>query len=296
MFQEGLDRPTSLSGHLSRPSSRNAFGDLVGAAGLSDTHSSALCNGVESLEMLRTAAASPGLVGVKSHNTTTTHSFASAVGSSLSRSSTPEAQLLGRSTASGIPRVGSRVGPIEKKSAVGSNVQHDPSYEIAEPSEIAAKLTNLTLSQARYADEVNQRQSHSDFLYNMPNGRNLQQQFLERSSEKNLSFSSNNAEFSRNNGILSNLNGSVINSNGQVEVPKRSSSANLFSNVNSEGFGGLDGSVIHRKNAPMASGVDFNVGVPRRDSSNQKLSSGVKTQFDGGFPPFFLEIFKYIVF
>ncbi|KAI9156996.1 hypothetical protein LWI28_015235 [Acer negundo] len=294
IVQEGLDRPTSLSGHLSRPSSRNAFGDIVGTAGVSDTHPAGLCNGAESLEILRSTAASPGLVGVKSHNTTTSHSFSSAVGSSLSRSTTPEAQLIGRSTGSGLPRVGSRVGPIEKKSVVGSNVQNDHSSGMNELSEIAAKLSNISLSQVRYADEVSQRQSQiqlqldqdnqADFLYNMPNGRNhgLRQQFIDKSNAGNLSFSSNYTDFSRKNGIVPNHNVSMINSNGQVEIPKRSSSANLFSNVNSAGFGVLDGSAVHHQNANVSS-VDFTVNVPSDYSVNQKLSSGVKKQFDAAF-------------
>ncbi|KAL5801764.1 hypothetical protein ACOSQ3_033396 [Xanthoceras sorbifolium] len=288
IVQEGIDRPTSLSGHLSRPPSRNAFGDIVGT----DTHPAGLCNGVESLEILRSAAASPGVVGVKSHNATSSHSFASAVGSSLSRSSTPEAQLLGRSTGSGLPRVGSRVGPIEKKSAVGSNVQNDHSSGMNELSEMAAKLTNLSLSQVGYADDVSQRQSQlqlqlnqdnkPNFLYNMPNGRNhgLQQQFMEKSNAENLSFSSNYTDFARKNGIVPNPNASMVNSNGQVDIPKRNSSANLFSNMNSAGFGGLDGSV-HQQNANVSS-VDFTVNVPRYYSANQKLSSGVKNELDAG--------------
>ncbi|KAK0592436.1 hypothetical protein LWI29_019158 [Acer saccharum] len=57
--------------------------------------------------------------------------------------------------------------------------------------------------------------------------------------------------------------------------------ANLFSNVNSAGFGGLDGSAIHHQNANVSS-VDFTVIVPGDYSVNQKLSSGVKKQFDAG--------------
>ncbi|KAK2634057.1 hypothetical protein Ddye_028849 [Dipteronia dyeriana] len=293
IVQEGLDRPTSLSGHLSCPSSHNAFGDIVGTAGVSDTHPAGLCNGAESFEILCSTAASPRLVGVKSHNTTTSHSFSSAVGSSLSRSTTPEAQLIGRSTGSGLPHVGSRVGPIEKKSAVASNVQNDHLSGMNELSEIAAKLSNLSLSQARYADEVSQRQSQiqlqldqdnqADFLYNIPNGRShgLRQQFIDMSNAGNLSFSSNYTNFSRKNGIVPNHNVSMINSNGQVEIPKRSSSANLFSNVNSAGFGGLDGSAVQHQNANVSS-LAFNVNVPSGYFVNQKLSSGVKKQFDAG--------------
>ncbi|KAJ4720751.1 putative Pumilio [Melia azedarach] len=284
ILQEGLDRPASLSGHLSRPASRNSFGDIVGATGVSDACPVGLCNGAESLEVMHSAAASPGFVGVKSHNRIPSHSFASAVGSSLSRSTTPEAQLVGRSPGSGLPPVGSRVGPIEKKGAVGSNVQND-----SELAEIAATLSGLSLSNIRHATEVShvpsQRQldqdNQCDFLYDRPNGHNqsLQQQLIAKSNAENLSFSTNYIDFTRENGIVPNLNAASINSSRQVNIPKRTSSPNLYSKMNSTGFGSLEGSVARHQNANMSS-VDFATNLPGDYSVNQKLNSMVKHHLD----------------
>ncbi|KDO48818.1 hypothetical protein CISIN_1g001685mg [Citrus sinensis] len=282
LFQEGLDRPASLSGHLSRPASCNAYGEIVGT-GIADAHRAGSCNGAESLEVLHSAAASPGLVRTKSHNRIPSHSFASAVGSSLSRSTTPEAQLVGRSSGSGLPPVGSRVGAVEKNGAVGSNVQND-----IELADIAATLSGLSLSNIRHADEVSHVQSQlqlnpdnqSDFLYDTSNGHNqsMKQQFMDKSTADNLAFSTHYIDFTRKNGIVPNLNASAINSNGQVNILKRTSSPNLYSKMNSTGFGGSSRSVGRQQNANISS-LDF-TNVSGDYSVNQKLNSLVNHHFD----------------
>ncbi|XP_031257324.1 pumilio homolog 4 [Pistacia vera] len=268
ILQEGLEQPASLS----RPASCNTFRDGSGAAGISNAHPAASCNAVESLEVLQSAVAPPGLVGVKSLNRTASHSFTSAVGSSLSRSTTPEAQLIGRSPGSGLlPPVGSRVGPIEKKGAVGSNVQNDRSAGMTELAEIAATLSGLSLSNIRHADEDSHARSQlqldqdnqSEFLYNMSNGHNqsLQQQVIDKSNAENLSFAANYIDFSRKNGIVPSHSGSIINSNGQVNVPRRTTSLNVYSKVKPTGFGSSEGSVIRHQNANISS-ADFAGNAP----------------------------------
>lgn len=278
ILQEGLDRPASLSGHLSHPTSRNAYGEIVGT-GIADAHPAGSSNGAESLEVLHSAAASPGLVRAKSHNRIPSHSFASAVGSSLSRSTTPEAQLVGRSSGSGLPPVGSRVGAIEKKGAVGSNVQND-----SELADIAATLSGLSLSNIRHADEVNHVQSQlqlnrdnqSDFLYDTPDGysQSMQHQLIDKSNAESLAFSTHYIDFTRKNGIVPNLNASAINSNGQVNIPKQTSSSNLYSKMNSTGLGSLEASVGRHQNANNFTNVSGDY------SGNQKLNSMVKHHFD----------------
>lgn len=282
VFQEGLDQPASLSGHLLRPASGNTYGDIVGT-GISDAHPSGSCNGAESFEVFRSAAASPGLVRVKSHNRIPSHSFASAVGSSLSRSTTPEAQLVGRSSGSGLPPVGSRVGPVEKRGSVRSTGQND-----RELVDIAATLSGLSLSNISHADEVTHVQSQlqlnrnnqSDFLYDMPNGHNqsIQQQLIEKSNAENLAFSTSYNDFTWKNRSVPNLNASTIN--GQVNIPKITSSPNLHSKMNSTGFRNLEGSAGRHQNENNSS-LDL-TNVPGDYSVNQKLNSVVEHHFDTG--------------
>lgn len=90
IIREGLDRPATMSAHLSRSPSRNSFDNTLGSMGTNNPSSLELCNRVDSLVRNLKSGVS---------------SFATAVGLSLSRSTIPEPLLLG----SGHPPVGSGV-------------------------------------------------------------------------------------------------------------------------------------------------------------------------------------------
>ncbi|XP_021625633.1 pumilio homolog 4 isoform X3 [Manihot esculenta] len=252
IVQEGSDRPASLSGHLSSPASHNAFGDLVGTMGMCDPYQPGLCGGLDSLEGLGSGSASLGMVRVQSHGSAVSHSFSSALGSSLSRSTTPEQKLVGRSPSPGLPPLGSRVAPLEKRNVVGSTNQNGHSSGINELGEIAATLSGLNLSNIRHAEQDGHvhLNKQPDFLFNTSNGHNhLQQQLIQMSNAENLSFSSNYIDVARKNGGLPNLNASEFISHGEVSIPKRTTFANLHSK--SSGFGGLERSDGHNQNAKV---------------------------------------------
>ncbi|KAK8542184.1 hypothetical protein V6N13_137241 [Hibiscus sabdariffa] len=243
ILQDGLDRPATLSGHLSRPASRNAFSDVLDEASIADSGPPGFLNGSESMESLPAGVAHPGMVGVQSHGKTTSNSFASAVGSSLSRSTTPEQHLVGKSPGSGLPPAGSKISHTEKKN-IGSNVQNGHSSAVPELAEIAATLSGLSLSRTRNVDKNAHMRSHIqadldnqlDFSFNMPNGHNqsVQQQFIDQSNAEKLSFSTNYVDLAREKGIAPNINASKIISNGQVSLPRRtSSSADLYAKAHS---------------------------------------------------------------
>ncbi|KAK8531834.1 hypothetical protein V6N12_053294 [Hibiscus sabdariffa] len=243
ILQDGLDRPATLSGHLSRPASRNAFSDVLDEASIADSGRLGFLNGPESMESLPAGVAHPGMVGVQSHGKTTSNSFASAVGSSLSRSTTPEQHLVGKSPGSGLPPAGSKISHTEKKN-IGSNVQNGHSSSVPELAEIAATLSGLSLSRTRNVDKNAHMRSHIqadldnqlDFSFNMPNGHNqsVQQQFIDQSNAEKLSFSTNYVDLAREKGIAPNINASKNISNGQVSLPRRtSSSADLYAKAHS---------------------------------------------------------------
>lgn len=191
ILQEGLDQPTSIPGHLSSPASHTTFSDLLDTTGECDPHQVGLHDGMESLEGLYSGAATTAFTGTQSHSNTFSHSFASAVGSSLSRSTTPEQQLLGRPAISSLHPVGSRVGPIEKKNAVGMIVQNNHSSGITELGEIANTLSGLNLLNTRLTDQESHTRgqlqmdldSEPHFPFNMSNGAEqaLHQQLIETS-------------------------------------------------------------------------------------------------------------------
>ncbi|XVE75391.1 hypothetical protein DITRI_Ditri12bG0090600 [Diplodiscus trichospermus] len=292
ILQDGPDRPTNSSGHQSRPASRNAFSDMLDAVSNGDPSPPGFCNGPELLEGLPVGVAHLGMTGVQSHVKTTSHSFAPVVGSSLSRSTTPEQHLVGRSPGSGLPAVGSKVSHTEKKNVIGSNVQNGHSFAVPELAEISATLSGLTLSKTRQADENSHMRSHFqadldnqlDFSLGMPNCHNLSvlQQFIDKSSAEKLLFSTNHIELAREKGVSPNNNASKISSNAQVSIPKRtSSSADLYTKVHPLGLGSFERSDGGHPNVNLAN-TDFIGHPPGAYSVNQELNSAIKNHLNAG--------------
>ncbi|KAJ6350014.1 hypothetical protein OIU78_006241 [Salix suchowensis] len=291
ILQEGLDQPTSIPGYLSSPASRSTFANLLKTTGECDPHQVGLCDGMESQEGLHSGAAITDFTGTQSHISTFSRSFASAVGSSLSRSTTPEQQLLGRPAISSLRPVGSRVGPIEKKNVAGMTVQNNHSSGITELGENADTLSGLRLMNTRLTDEASHirgqlqmdPESELDFPFNMSNGadQDLHQQLIETSKVESLSFSIHHTDMLRNYGIIPNHNASKISYNGEVTIPRRtSSSTNLHSQMNSLGLGSLERSNVYHQNANIPI-VDFTGHVPD-DYSTLKLNSMIKNHLDTG--------------
>lgn len=273
---------------MSRPSSVNAFGEYVDPSGTSELHPAVLHNEVDSLEQqLHSGATLPGLTAVQDHNTTLSHSFSSAVGSSLSRSTTPEQQLIGRSPTPGLPPVGSRVGPIEKKNTVGGAVQNGHAPGINELGELAAKLSGLSMSNFRHKDEdgygQNQVQmdlnNQPDFTFNIPGAskQSFHQHFIEKPNAENYSHSTNFVDMARNE-VIANLNASKISHKGQLSIPKRfSSSVNLLSNANATSIENFDTLEVHQNvNIPGSDFISHSYGAsPLNQSSvNSHLGAG----------------------
>lgn len=290
IVQEGLDQPNSLSGNLSRLASRNAFGDTMDAKSIPDFHSARLCNRGESIEGLHSGATPLNLVGVQS-GTTVSHTFSSALGSSLPRSTTPEPQQVGKTASSGLPPVGSsRVSYLEKKSIVGSTLQNSHPVGVTEVADIAANLSGLNLSKAKHADEDGHLQSllqlnvdnQSDLVLKMPVGHNqsLQQKLTtDKSSAGELSMTTNYVNLARQNGVVPSLTDSKISSNMQANFPKRtSSSANLYSKVNSLGFGNLEGSSFHP--STNIQGFDFSSHITGTYPVNENFDSAYNNHIE----------------
>lgn len=282
ILQEGLDRPASLSSPFPRPASHNAFGDVVDGTAISDCYPAELCNGVESIKSLHSRSSAPGNVRLQSPGATVSHSFPSAVGSSLSRSTTPEPQLAARLPVSGLPPVSNRVYPVEKN-IVDMNVQNGRSSSMTELSNITATLSGLSMSRNRCVDENSHLQSQlhaefddqSDFLLNMPNGnsQSVQQQLTDKSKAAKPYTSTNYLDLARKNRIVTDLD-------GQINFPKRTfSSASLYSKVNSSGLSSLEGPSYQNANIPS---IDFTGHVPSGYHVNQKLNTMINNHNDSG--------------
>ncbi|XP_077226162.1 pumilio homolog 1-like [Tasmannia lanceolata] len=295
IFQEEIGRSTSISGHLSRPLSRNAFDDVADPMGVSDAQLAQLHNDLEAVDILSSGETVPGLVRLQSHGSSISHSFASTLGPSLSRSTTPDGQLVGRPQGPCLPPVGGRVSVPDKKSIVGSNAFNDISSSMADCTEISATLSGLSISKNRLLDEESHLQSQlqqefsdkPNYLFDMPNGhsQSLHQQLIDKSEAQPLASPTPllpYTKFSTNNGIITDLNFLKITSDGQGNLPKRSSSsANLYLKVPATGSASLEGSSVHYQNIDVP-----NLDITGHDLSgyavNQRLPSMMDGHLDAG--------------
>ncbi|KAL6911258.1 hypothetical protein ACP4OV_000063 [Aristida adscensionis] len=169
-LQENISRPAASAGHLSRSNSRNAL-ESPNPIRSSDLSKAQLQNRSESMNGLRSGSTSPSLVRVQSLGSSMSHTFASAVGSSVSRSTTPDPQLIRRTPSPCLPPVGVRMGSSDKKveaTAVAS-LNHDG-------ADIVAALSSLNLSGNKIPNVETDVQNHvyqnfgdqTDVLFNVP--------------------------------------------------------------------------------------------------------------------------------
>ena len=235
ILQDGFDQP-ALSSNMSRPASHNAFGDIRDSTGIVEH---------ESLEGLRSSASTPGLIGLQNHGANVSHSFSSAVGSSLSRSSTPESHVIGRPLGSGVPQMGGKVFSAEQ-SAIGLGNHNGHSSNMTDLADMMSSLAGLNLSGARRAEQESLLKSklqmevdnHANVLLNTPN----------------------NVNFPKHNDLATDLN--TFSLNEQVNLLKKTSSfASLRSNMHSTG------------NVTSLPSIDFAGQVPGAYPANTKLNN-----------------------
>ncbi|EEF38125.1 pumilio, putative [Ricinus communis] len=182
IFQDDMSHANSTSRHPSRPSSRNAFDDDVDN---SEPQFAQLHN-LTSSDALRSVANKQGVSVVPNVGATASHSYASALGASLSRSTTPDPHLVARAPSPRIPPIGGgRANSIDKRDVNGSNSFKGVS-SLNESAELVAALSGLNLSTV---DEENHARSHRQHniddhhnLFNLQGDQNhvKQQSFLNK--------------------------------------------------------------------------------------------------------------------
>ncbi|CAI0443266.1 unnamed protein product [Linum tenue] len=166
MIQDDLGHSNPVSRHPSRPASRNTFDDDVEA---SESHFSQL-HGMTSLDSLLSSPNQHGLPAVGSSSSQT---YASALGASLSRSTTPDPQLIARAPSPRIPPIGGgRVNSFDKRDMGGSNSFNGVTSSLGEPADLVAAFSGLNMSNGmatelhRPRSQTSQREigDHHDFF------------------------------------------------------------------------------------------------------------------------------------
>ncbi|CAN6245601.1 unnamed protein product [Urochloa humidicola] len=249
-LQENISRPSATPGHLSRSNSRNAL-QSPNPIRSSDSPKPQLQNRSESMNGLRSGSTSPSLVRVQSLGSSMSHTFASAVGSSVSRSTTPDPQLIRRTPSPCLPPVGVRMGSSDKKveaAAVASpSLNHDG-------ADIAATLSSLSLSGNKMSNVETEVQNHvyqnfgdqTDVLFSVPKEhRQFSQQSLSQNTDEDSLNAPEYAVFPNGGSNFSNLHVSKLASHSNSKFPMQS----LHGNANKKGsLMSSAGSISHYQN------------------------------------------------
>ncbi|KAK4743094.1 hypothetical protein SAY87_001095 [Trapa incisa] len=144
IIQDDMNHGATTSSHLPRPTSWNAFNDCVDFSESFDSSNNILSN--------------RGTLG-----SSVPHTYASAlgVGASLSRSNTPDPQLIDRAPTPRIPTVGvGRVSSMDKRGINGQNLYKGmPESE----EDLAATLSGLNLTSNVLLDEESHSYINKDF-------------------------------------------------------------------------------------------------------------------------------------
>ncbi|KAA8534188.1 hypothetical protein F0562_031619 [Nyssa sinensis] len=239
IIQDDISHGTSVSRHPSRPASRNAFDDTVDS---SESHFTHLHHELASMDALRSSANIQGVPSVQNIGASASQTYASALGASLSRSTTPDPQLVARAPSPHLPPVGVRSGSMDKRGVNGQNLFNGTSPGMSEPPDLVAALSGMTLSTKDMVDAEN----HSRFRvqHEIDDHQNLfhlqgdqkQHPFLNNSEsgQLHLHSASQSAKRSYPNmgksiGVGMDLSNSFLIADGQVELHKPAvSSANTY--------------------------------------------------------------------
>ncbi|GAV91535.1 PUF domain-containing protein/NABP domain-containing protein [Cephalotus follicularis] len=185
MIQDDMNHAAPVSRHSSRPASRNAFNDGV------ETLENQFCNphrDLATIDTLRSGAIKQGMTMGASGS----HTYASALGASLSRSATPDPQLVARAPSPLIPLVAGRTSSMDKINVSSTNSFNGISASLSESTELAAALSGLNLSANGMVDEENH--SRTEPQHEMDDHHNLfhlqgNQNYMKQNSYLNKSES-----------------------------------------------------------------------------------------------------------
>ncbi|KAL8531425.1 hypothetical protein ACS0TY_008139 [Phlomoides rotata] len=181
IFQDDLNHTTLISGHPSRPASRNAFDENASSAlGLAEAELAHLY-GVTSSEAahstsnIQTSSGAPGAP--------TSYSYAAALGASLSRSSTPDPQRIARAPSPcPTPIGGGRAGNSEKNNINSASSFNGVPPHSNESADLVAALSGMNLSNGIVDDIEPNPVDHKNYFFNRQGGQNNvnQQTYMKR--------------------------------------------------------------------------------------------------------------------
>lgn len=255
-MQDDLGRASPVSGLPSRPASRNAFDENVETLGSAEAELAHLRRELKTADALRTGANGQGSSAVQNMGPPSSYTYAAALGASLSRSNTPDPQLVARAPSPcPTPIGGGRVGTSEKRGITSPNSFNGVSSSITESADLVAALSGMNLSTNGVLDEENRLPSQieqdvdnqQNYMFSLHGSQNHMKQhsYLKKSESGHLHMPSvphsakvSYSDSGKSNGPASDLNS--LSSDRHVELQKSAlSSNNSFLKGSTNGGGGL---------------------------------------------------------
>uniref|UniRef100_A0ACD5YWB0 Uncharacterized protein n=1 Tax=Avena sativa TaxID=4498 RepID=A0ACD5YWB0_AVESA len=218
--------------NLSRSNSRNAF-ESPNPIRSSDSSYAQLPTRPESVNGFRSGSASPSLVRVQSLGSSMSHTFSSAVGSSISRNTTPDPQLIQRIPSPCLPPVGVRMGKADRKVEGTGAASHN--YDGSETAAALSAMSNLNLSGNRMTNLETDVQNHiyqnfgdqRDVLFNAPKEhRQFSQQKLVHNTDEEPMNALEYSAFPNGTSNISSSNMSELAAESKSNFPTQSPHGN----------------------------------------------------------------------
>ncbi|XP_059666296.1 pumilio homolog 1-like isoform X2 [Cornus florida] len=242
IIQDDASHATSVSRHPSRPATRNAFDESVES---SESHFAHLHNELASMDVSLSGANIQATPAVQNIGAPASHSYASAMGAPLSRSTGPDPQLMARALSPCIPPAGGgKAGSMDRRSVTGPNSSTGVLPGIDEPADLVAALSGMTLAMNGKIDEENHSCSRIQHevddhqnLFNWLDNKNHSKQHPYQNTSESGNFHARSISQSakgsypnmgKSNWVGMNLNHSSFVADGQVEIHKPAVSTNLY--------------------------------------------------------------------
>lgn len=264
----------SVSRHPSRPASRNAFDDGLETSESQFAH---LHHDLGSMDALRSGGNKQGIPAVQNIGASGSHTYASALGASLSRSTTPDHQLVAGAPSPRIPPVGGgRATSMDRRSVTGQNSFNGVSPNLGESEDLVAALSGMNLStngmideekHIRIQNEVDSRHN----LFHLQGDQNhiKQNSYLNKSDSGHFHLHSfpqsakdSYQNMGKNSGVGMDMNNSSLMSDEQMELHKPVvSSTNSYLKGSSNPTLNGRGSLAHYQNVDNTNSSFPNYGL-----------------------------------
>ncbi|KAL6204537.1 hypothetical protein ACLB2K_021804 [Fragaria x ananassa] len=302
IFQDDMGRTTPVPGLPSRPASRNAFDENVEALGSAEADLTHLRRDLMTSDALRSGANGQGSAA-QSMGPPSSYSYAAALGASLSRSTTPDPQVIARAPSPCLtPIGGGRVSASEKRGISSPSSFNAVSSGINESGDIVAALSTMNLSSNGVIDDEPHLPSqvkqdvidHQNYLFGLQGAESHAKQlaYLKKSESAHIHMLSPQSakgsylDLGKSNGVGSDQN--IASSDRQVELQKSAvPSVNLYKGSSASNLNGGGGFHNQYQQVDNANSSFSNYGLSGY-SMNPALASMVASQLGtGNLPPLF---------